>query len=186
MKFNRTFVLYQAPNLMPQLMKLMTTSLLALLLLLNTSCTTEDAIETIETADLSIDINLANETDWPMADEVLQLINEHRNTLGLSGLTADHGYASAYAVDHTKYMIDLERISHDGFADRARALKNNGAISVGENVAAGFDTAQSVVNAWLNSPSHRENIEGNFTHTGFGVMQTDTGRYYFTQLFYKK
>ena len=171
---------------MPELMKLITTSLLALLLILNVSCTTEESIETVETADLSIDINLANETDWQMADEVLQLVNAHRATLGLSGLSSDRGYASAYAVAHTKYMIELDRISHDGFIDRARALKNNGAVTVGENVADGYESAESVVNAWLNSPSHREAIQGNYTHTGFGVMQNESGRYYFTQLFYKK
>lgn len=45
----------------------------------------------------------------------------------------------------------------------------------GENLAEGFPDAQSVETAWLNSPSHRENImNGKYTEVGFG---TATGVY---------
>ena len=40
--------------------------------------------------------------------------------------------------------------------------------------------------AWLNSPGHRKNIEGDFTHIGIGVVKNDAGVYYFTQIFLKK
>ena len=69
---------------------------------------------------------------------------------------------------------------------RSEALKSKGAITVGENVAYGYNSAEDVVTAWLNSTSHRNIIEGNFTHSGFGVIAAQGNRYYFTQLFYKK
>lgn len=152
-----------------------------------TSCS-KDQTPVVEeqTADYTIDLNLAQETDWQMANEILDLVNEHRVSVGLNPLKRDQQYASAYAVDHTFYMIDLEEINHDYFEVRKKALKDRGAKIVGENVAFGYPTAEAVVNAWLNSPGHLANIEGNFTHSGFGVIEAPDGRVYFTQLFYKK
>ena len=84
-------------------------------------------------------------------------------------------------------MIDKEQINHDNFGYRSEGIKyHDNAEVVGENVAYGYDTAEAVVNAWLNSPGHKAIIEGNYTHTGFGVMKCTKGRSYFTQLFYRK
>jgi|TARA_R100000306_G_scaffold29587_1_gene32422 uncharacterized protein YkwD len=169
-------------------MNLLKTSLLAMVLFCTvSSCSKDDtAVVEEETANYSIDVNLANETDWQMANEILDLVNQHRASQGLETLKRDQQYASAYAVDHTFYMIDLEEINHDHFDVRKKGLKDRGAKIVGENVAFGYPTAEEVVNAWLNSPGHRANIEGSYTHSGFGVIQAPDGRYYFTQLFYKK
>lgn len=150
-----------------------------------TSCSKDDSIAT-EEANYSIDLNLAQETDWQLADDILVLINEHRTSIGLSAIQRDQQYASAYAVEHTKYMIEMDRVNHDDFAIRSAALKERGAIRVGENVAYGYTSAESVVNAWLNSPTHKDIIEGNYTHSGFGVIPDSNGTFYFTQLFYSK
>ncbi len=167
-------------------MRLLRTSLLAVAFLcLVTSCQKDESFST-EEANYSIDLNLANETDWEMADEILRLVNEHRASLGLTEIEKDQQYASAYAVDHTQYMIDMKQINHDNFGKRSQALKEKGAITVGENVAYGYTDAETVVIAWLNSPSHKKIIEGKYTHSGFGVMKSPQGRYYFTQLFYRK
>ncbi|MDC8005276.1 CAP domain-containing protein [Aureisphaera galaxeae] len=167
-------------------MNLLKTSLLATVLFLTvTSCSKEETAE-VQEANISIDLNLAQETDWTMANEVLALVNDHRIAMGLSTIVRDQQYASAYAVEHTKYMIEMSQINHDNFGDRSRALKDRGAESVGENVASGYDTAEALVTAWLSSPSHRRVLEGNYTHSGFGIMQNARGKYYFTQLFYRK
>lgn len=40
----------------------------------------------------------------------------------------------------------------------------------GENLAYGFDTSNGVVNGWMNSPSHRDNmLNGAFENVGFGI-----------------
>ncbi|RMA66117.1 Cysteine-rich secretory protein family protein [Ulvibacter antarcticus] len=154
-------------------------------LFLATSCQKDESF-TSEEANYTIDLNLANETDWKMADEILVLVNEYRNTLGLTPIISDKQFASAYAVDHSHYMMAKSQINHDNFGVRAQALRDNGAERVGENVAFGYNTAEAVVQAWLNSEGHREIIEGNFSHSGFGVLKASDNRYYFTQLFYKK
>ena len=167
-------------------MKTFKTSLLAIVLLfMVTSCSKDDSI-VIEEADYSINLNLAHETNWELADEILVLINEYRISVGLSTIERDQQYASAYAVKHTNYMIDMNRINHDNFGERSEALKQNGAVRVGENVANGYATAEAVVYAWLNSPTHLDVIEGNYTHSGFGVIPNENGTYFFTQLFYSK
>lgn len=155
------------------------------LLLTVTSCSKEE-IETVEEANYSIDLNLANETDWKMADEILDLVNQHRISVGLSTIKRDQQHASAFAVEHTQYMIDKSQTNHDNFSVRTRALKDRGAEAVGENVASGYADAETLVLAWKNSPTHLRVMEGNYTHSGFGVMQDHMGRYYFTQLFYRK
>ncbi len=164
----------------------MKTGLLAMVLLcLATSCSKDD-VTSQEEASYTVDLNLAQETDWVFADQILVLINQHRESIGLETIKRDRQYASAYSVEHTKYMIEKEKISHDNFNTRSAALKNNGAETVGENVAFGYTNAEDLVNAWLNSPSHRSIIEGPFNHSGFGILKDDKGRYYFTQLFYRK
>ncbi len=149
-----------------------------------TSCTKDDVSS--DEVNYSIDLNLAQETDWEMADQILSLVNQHRASLGLEAIKKDQQYASAYSVDHTKYMINTAKISHDHFNVRSKALKDKGADSVGENVAYGYATAEEVVNAWLNSPPHKMIIEGPFNYSGFGILKDDKGHYYFTQLFYRK
>ncbi len=148
------------------------------------SCT-KDEIES-EQQSITIDLNLSNKTDWQMADQILTLVNEHRASLGKGAITNDATYASAYATDHTLYMIDTHSVNHDDFETRSQALKQRGATSVAENVAYGYNSAEDVVNAWLLSPSHKAIIEGPYTDCGFGVLKAENGQYFFTQIFYKK
>lgn len=157
------------------------TILISLLVL---SCT-KDEIEQ-ESSALTIDLNLANETDWQMADEILVLVNEHRVSIGKATISKDITYASAYATNHTKHMISTQSVNHDNFEVRSQALKQQGAKMVAENVAYGYTNAQDVVNAWLQSPSHKSIIEGPYSRCGFGILKDDQGRNFYTQLFYKK
>ena len=167
-------------------MNLLRTSLLAVALCASMMSCSKDESVAIEELNYTIDLNLAHETNWELADSILILINDHRASLGYAPLKRDQQYASAFAVDHTKYMIGQSRISHDNFEVRKQALKNRGAKLVTENVAFGYQTAASVVHAWLNSPGHRRNIESDFTHAGFGIIADERGNYYFTNIFYRK
>ncbi|MCR9181464.1 MAG: CAP domain-containing protein [Flavobacteriaceae bacterium] len=149
------------------------------------SCS-KDEINENDAINQEIDLSIVVKNDVQMSQDILDLVNDHRQSIGLNTLVMDQAYASAYAVDHTDYMIELSQINHDNFHIRSKALKDRGAVRVGENVAYGYDDAESVVNSWLNSPAHKEVIEGNYTHSGFGVFKNDKNRYFFTQLFYLK
>lgn len=120
-----------------------------------------------------------------ITDEILLLVNTHRESKGLNKLVRNTT-ADNLAINHSKYMIAQDKISHDNFKSRTENLRRNeNAKGTGENVAYGYKTAQKVVNAWLNSSGHKENIEGNFTHTGIAAVQNSEGTYFFTQLFYR-
>ncbi len=76
---------------------------------------------------------------------------------------------------------------HQGFEERARRLLGqlNGK-SAAENVALGPADAAQIVQNWLESSGHRNNIEGNFSLTGIGIAKGDDGRLYCCQLFIER
>lgn len=134
----------------------------------------------------NINLDIINSNDWELSSLILNKINNHRNHLEKPILRIDSLYASAYAIQHTKYMIEMNEVNHHRFFLRSNALKEHGAVTVSEVVAYGYHSATSVVNAWLNSSNHKKVLEGDFTHVGFGIEKTtiDDG-IYFTLLFYK-
>ena len=156
---------------------------LALIVFLSlTSCSTESVAEVRIN---SIDVPVA-----PVAKqieiEIMELINQHRILEGLNPLN-DHRTVKAVAYTHTDYMIKVENVSHDNFFQRKQSLQANAAAAiVSENVAYGFSNAESVVGAWLNSPSHKENIEGDFTDFDISAEQNNEGKWYFTNIFIKR
>ena len=79
-------------------------------------------------------------------------------------------------------------LGHDGFNSRIQRISSQlGKVNrSAENVAYGSRTAKDVVNGWLSSPGHRQNIEGDFNLTGIGVARNSRGEFYFTQLFIRK
>ena len=152
-----------------------TKHLLILVCLLQFSCEKEDKIPSSSlTAD---EISVAN--------EIVSLVNAHRSEQEDITLLSDE-LAEELAIAHTQYMIGQGSISHDDFQERAEVLTQQGATSVAENVAAGQSDAQAVMNSWLNSSGHRRNIEGDFTHIGVAAIKDAQGRYYYTQVFFKR
>jgi uncharacterized protein YkwD len=92
--------------------------------------------------------------DEQIQTEAFNLINSARVAAGVAPLANDPKLV-ALAREHVLYMIQQGVLSHDGFYDRAA---RSGYSYVGENVAAGYRSAQSLVNAWLGSSGHRANI----------------------------
>ncbi|PHQ55683.1 MAG: hypothetical protein COC16_04695 [Lutibacter sp.] len=132
-------------------------------------------------------VNISTVSYSAIEIEILNLINNHRTSLGLSKLNT-LTIISGVADGHTDYMIEVGTINHDNFSKRSQTLMDQAdAITVGENVAYGYSTAQGVVNGWLNSASHRKIIENpNYTHFGISTEVNTKNRNYFTQIFIKK
>ena len=147
-----------------------------------TSCSADSAAEDKVN---SIEVPIAPQAKQ-IEIEIMELINAHRINNGLNVLL-DHNTVKAVAFTHTDYMIEVDNVSHDNFFQRKQSLQENAdANIVSENVAYGFNSAASVVNAWLNSPSHRENIEGDFTDFDVSAEQNNEGKWYFTNIFIKR
>ena len=157
--------------------------LLALMALLTfSSCSTEDFPED------NIDAISLQYAPAPkqIEIEILELINEHRLGLGLNTLKSLN-IVKSVAFTHTDYMVEVNNISHDNFYQRKNSLvQNANAKVVSENVAYAYSTAQSVVNAWINSDSHRENIEGDFTDFEVSAEQNKEGKWFYTNIFIKR
>lgn len=156
--------------------------LLFVLALSFTSCSTIETVEEQEELFESTSFVTMN------ADEeaLFNTINDYRVSMGMNALQFNQ---TAYQVaqNHNAYMINKNRISHENFQNRAQELNQKAnAVSVGENVAKNFPTNEGVLEAWLNSKSHREAIEGDFTHTGISITINPAGEPYFTQMFFSK
>ena len=151
-------------------------TLLLLLVIICNSCSADDGSN-------NTNPDLINETS--ITEQILVLINQHRSNLGLENLSKN-STAIELAIQHTNYMINQQKISHDNFDDRAAVLQNEeNATGWAENVASRYPTAESVVNGWLNSSGHKRNIEGNYTKTGIAAIKDSNGHYYFTQIFFR-
>ncbi|WP_439151177.1 CAP domain-containing protein [Winogradskyella sp.] len=147
-----------------------------------TSCSTDSAADGKVN---SIEVPVAPQAKQ-IEIEIMELINAHRINQSLNPLL-DHNTVKAVAYTHTDYMIEVDNVSHDNFFQRKQSLQDNAdANIVSENVAYGFNSAASVVNAWLNSPSHKENIEGDFTDFDVSAEQNSEGKWYFTNIFIKR
>lgn len=121
-----------------------------------------------------------------LQSEIITLINQHRSDQGLKTLNALE-IAYPKAEDHTAYMINTGKVSHDNFYDReAYLVSEAGALQVAENVAYAYSTAEGVVNAWLKSSSHKAIIEGDYTHGSICAMKDAEGNYFYTHIFVKK
>ncbi|MBZ4042158.1 CAP domain-containing protein [Flavobacterium hibisci] len=118
--------------------------------------------------------------------KVLELINEYRVSIGLNSLkTVNH--ISFKSEEHDNYMIANKVVNHNDFIARSENIIDVlGAKKVGENIAYNYQTAEGVLKAWLDSPSHKQNIEGDYTHFGIAVkIDAETGKKYYTNIFAK-
>ncbi|MEU6679536.1 CAP domain-containing protein [Streptomyces sp. NPDC046853] len=91
---------------------------------------------------------------------VLTLVNEERAKAGCSPVRADAALA-ALAGDFSADMAERDFFDHtdpDGATPWDRAEKAGISDLGGENIARGQANAQSVMDAWMNSPGHRANI----------------------------
>ncbi len=114
-----------------------------------------------------------------VAAEVLRLVNVARTESRWCGTTQFAAAAplswnealGAAARGHASDMAARDYFSHtslsgDTPADRAHAAGYVGAV--GENIAAGYPTAQAVVAGWLTSPGHCANIMSDYDTVGVG------------------
>lgn len=118
--------------------------------------------------------------------EILELINNYRLEANLTPLN-NLSIIKSVASTHTDYMVAVNKVNHDNFFQRKSSLvQYASATKVTENVAYAYSTAESVVNAWLSSPGHKANIEGDFTDFDISAERNSEGKWYFTNIFIKR
>lgn len=128
--------------------------------------------------------NNASQSVSEFEKQVVDLTNAERTKAGLKPLEM---HTPLMAVAHAKSadMAKNNYFSHTSptFGSPFDQIKSAGISyrSAGENIAQGQRTPQQVVQAWMDSPGHRQNImNANFTHIGVGFVEEG---YYWTQQF---
>ncbi|HEX6383375.1 MAG TPA: CAP domain-containing protein [Anaerolineae bacterium] len=126
------------------------------------------------------------------AQQVVDITNEERSKAGCGPVSVSL-QLSAAAQGHSEDMALNDFFSHTGsngsqFWERVDATGYQYS-SAGENIAAGYPTAEDVMGGWMGSDGHRANIL-NCDHREIGVgyylLENDTGAvnfsYYWTQV----
>lgn len=93
--------------------------------------------------------------------EVLLMVNQERSNAGV-GETKWHEALAVAAQLHAEDMVAQNYFSHDSldgrnFSQRALA-EGYDAFPSGENIAMGQQEAEGVMNSWMQSSGHRQNI----------------------------
>ena len=119
--------------------------------------------------------------------EVLELTNVERTKAGLAPLTLDTELSKVARIK-SQDMKDQNYFSHTSptYGSPFDMMKTFGIsyTSAAENIAQGQTTPEAVVQAWMNSQGHRENIlNANYTHIGIGHVSDGN---YWTQMFIGK
>ena len=119
-----------------------------------------------------------------VAQQVLALVNEERRKAGVAPLKLSAELQSAAAIRAEEITRRFSHTRPDG--TKCSTVIPNGKYTMGENIAAGNNTAAKVVQQWMNSPGHRANIlRSDYTELGVGYAYKENSQYkhYWVQIF---
>lgn len=116
--------------------------------------------------------------------EVLQLVNKERSARGLNPLQMDSKVQQVARIKSQDMQknnyFDHTSPTYGSPFDMLKSFGVNYSMA-GENIAYGHTSPAAVVEGWMNSQGHRENIlNPNFTHLGVGYEPVG---HYWTQMF---
>lgn len=140
-----------------------------------------------------IDTNIASViTDQPVnctaeEAEVFRLVNEYRAQYGVAPLKWDQNAYKAAKIrcDEITTNFSHKRNGGQRFYTVYSEIIQERLYNYGENIASGQNSAQDVLNSWMNSELHRKNIlnpEFDNLAVAFGVYN-DSYKYYWVQEF---
>lgn len=105
---------------------------------------------------------------------VLSLVNAERAKVGLAPLSMDASLMETAMVRAAETGVLFSHTRPDGSSCMSANEK-----MVAENIAAGSSTPDAVMDGWMNSQGHRENIlTGSYTTIGIGCVQIDGTRFW--------
>ena len=121
--------------------------------------------------------------------EVVRLVNIERSKRGLQTLT-QNWELSRVARYKSQDMIDKGYFAHNSptYGSPFDMIEAFGIrfSAAAENIAQGQRTPQEVMNSWMNSPGHRNNIlSPSYYQIGVGAAKDSKGNITWTQLFIK-
>lgn len=119
------------------------------------------------------------------AAQVFTLLNQQRAANGLPTLMSDPTLDAA-AQAWANHLAAAGVFEHSTSGWRNAMIGGAGWVYSGENIAAGYTSASSVVTAWMGSPGHRANIlSGGYDGVGIGYFAGGPYLHYWVQIFAK-
>jgi uncharacterized protein YkwD len=118
---------------------------------------------------------------------ILKQINHYRMThlrLPLHLNSQLNHIAKVHSNNMASHQIP---VGHIGFEKRFSAIRHALPKSrqAAENVASGYKSIDAVVQGWIHSPGHRQNILGMYNVTGIAISYDKNHTPYYTQVFAK-
>lgn len=131
----------------------------------------------------AIALSNASEFNTGLRAEALEAfneLNEIRASAGLRKLKWDQNLETVSDVRAKECEQSFSHTRPDG----SQWYTVNSKIQGGENLAFGYDTASDAVDAWMNSPTHKDNIlYGDFRKCAISVYQDDNDTCYWANEF---
>lgn len=124
-----------------------------------------------------------------LEQQVIDLVNQQRANYGLP-LLKSNWELSRVARYKSQDMIDKGYFAHQSptYGSAFNMMESFGLhfTAAAENIAYGQRTPQDVMNDWMGSPGHRNNILSRvYNQIGVGVAKASNGTFYWTQMFIK-
>ena len=128
----------------------------------------------------------ATTSDASLEAKVVTLTNAERAKAGCAALKVDSRLTTA-ARTHSADMVRYNYFSHtghDGSSFTTRASRAGYPSAIGENIAWGYRTPETLMTAWMNSSGHKANILNcKAKAIGVGLARKADGTPYWTQEF---
>lgn len=131
----------------------------------------------------AIALSSASDADTGLRSEALEAfgqINDIRAEAGLDELSWNQNLETVSSVRAKECEVKFSHTRPNG----QQWYTVNSKLQGGENLAFGFDTADDAVDAWMNSPTHKDNIlYDEFTNGSISIYQSDDGTCYWANEF---
>ena len=123
--------------------------------------------------------------DRRKAEEAFQKANEVRLSHGIPALMWDE---SLYSLACNRAQEIVTKFSHerpDGSYVGTVLLNQMGASGCGENIASNYNSITNLINGWMASEGHRENLLNSSFYGGAMGCYCHDGNYYWVHLFWQ-
>lgn len=136
---------------------------------------------TAQAAGATTNVAVTAKVDYSKATQVLNLINKERAKKGLKKLKMDKTLLNNAVLRAEECGVYYSHTRANGTKWSTAITKSKKKSA--ENIAYNFNTADKVVNAWMNSSGHKKNIMNkSYTCIGIGCVEID-GKVYWAQEF---
>ena len=151
-------------------------SLIAILLAAGHFCPAFAEGEEDEAPDNNLYVNVY--VDYDKAYDVISRVNSERKKNGIGALSTDQVLMDAALVRAAENVLYFEHARPNGMSWSSVHPKVSG-----ENLAKGSANTSKIMNMWMDSDGHRENIlRSSFSSIGVAVIEHE-GTFYWVQLF---